>query len=81
MGGGENNNKNLKALDVQIDGNHYKDMKIQPIEFCHANELGGAESAAIKYICRHRNKNGKADLKKAIHTLQILIELEYGEEK
>ena len=66
-----------KALDIQVGGGHYKDMKIQPIEFCHANNIGAAEGAAIKYICRHRFKNGRVDLEKAIHTLQVLIELEY----
>jgi hypothetical protein len=48
-------------------------MKIQPAHFCHANGLGGLETEAIKYICRWKNKNGIEDLKKAIHTLQILI--------
>lgn len=30
-------------------------------------------------VCRHRRKNGKEDLLKAIHEIQLLIELEYGE--
>ena len=64
----------------QEGGSHYKDMKIQPAHFCHANGLGGLEFAAIKYICRWKNKNGIEDLKKAIHTLQILIYEEENKE-
>jgi len=67
----------VSALDTQIAGGHYKDMAIQPIEFCQMNRLGYAESLAIKYICRHGKKNGKQDVEKAIHCLQLLIELEY----
>lgn len=64
------------ALDGQIDGHHYKYMKIQPIEFCHANNLGACETLAIKYISRWKKKNGINDIRKAIHSLELLIELE-----
>lgn len=67
-----------KAKDVQVGGNHYRDMAIQPWEFCQRNELNYAESNVVKYVCRHRKKNGKQDLEKAIHNIQMLIELEYG---
>jgi hypothetical protein len=30
----------------------------------------------VKYVTRWRDKNGVADLKKAIHYLELLIELE-----
>ena len=29
--------ENKSALKTQVGGNHYKDLKIQPIEFIHAN--------------------------------------------
>jgi hypothetical protein len=64
-------------LDAQVGGGHYKDMKIQPVEFCHANKMGGIESAVVKYVCRHRAKNGEQDIDKAIHLLQLLKQLEY----
>ncbi len=66
-------------LSTQVDGDHYKKLAIQPIEYSVKNKLGFAEGNAIKYITRHRDKNGKVDLEKAIHCLQLLIELEYGE--
>jgi len=73
---------NLKnVMERQEGGNHYKGMAIQPIEFCQKNQLNYCESNAIKYICRHRKKNGAEDIRKAIHNLQILLELEYGIDK
>jgi hypothetical protein len=68
-------------LSTQVGGDHYKSMKIQPVEFIHANKLGYVEGAIIKYVCRFRNKNGKQDLEKARHFLDLLIAMEYPEEK
>lgn len=62
----------------QIGGGHYKDMPIQPAEFCQKNNLNFCESAVIKYICRHKNKNGAEDIEKAIHFLHLLLEWEYN---
>ena len=69
------------ALDVQTGGDHYKDMKIQPVEFIHANGLPFIEGAIIKYVCRHKAKNGRQDLERARHFIDMLLELEYPEEK
>jgi len=69
------------ALGRQVGGNHYKDYAIQPAEFCQRNKIPFCEATAIKYLCRHRNKAGKQDLEKAKHFIDILIDLEYGEQK
>lgn len=69
--------KPTSALDKQVSGNHYKDCGIQPIEYIHANNLNYFEGNAVKYITRHRKKNGKADIEKAIHYLELLLEMEY----
>lgn len=66
----------MSALNEQIAGNHYKKLKIQPIEYIHANGIPFAEGSVIKYVTRWRDKNGIADLKKARHFLDLLIELE-----
>ena len=66
----------MTALDTQVGGGHYKDMAIQPLEFIHANGIPHFEACAIKYLCRWRGKNGKEDLKKAIHYIELLLELE-----
>jgi hypothetical protein len=64
------------ALDVQVAGNHYKDLAIQPVEYIHANGIGYFEGNVIKYVSRWRNKNGIKDLEKAKHYIELLIELE-----
>ena len=69
----------MKASDKQIAGSHYKNLKIQPVEFCQKNELNYCESAIIKYVCRHRNKNGAEDIQKVIHYAELLLELEYAD--
>lgn len=67
-----------KAKDKQVGGDHYKNMKIQPSEFIMANGLNWCEGNAIKYICRHALKHGKADLEKAKHYIDLLIEEKYS---
>ena len=66
----------FSALEKQVAGNHYKDLPIQPVEYIHANALGYFEGNVIKYVSRWRNKNGVADLEKAKHYIELLIELE-----
>lgn len=66
----------MSALDTQVAGDHYRLLKIQPIEFIHANGIPFAEGNVIKYVARWRDKGGIADLEKAKHYLELLIELE-----
>ena len=66
----------FSALEKQVAGSHYKDLPIQPVEYIHANALGYFEGNVIKYVSRWRNKNGVADLEKAKHYIELLIELE-----
>ncbi len=67
----------MSSLNVQTGGDHYKNRTIQPVQYVHANNLNFFEGSVLKYITRHRQKNGKQDLEKAIHYLQMLIEFEY----
>lgn len=64
------------ALAVQVAGSHYKDMKVQPMEYSMANGLDACQHTAIKYISRFRSKGGIEDLRKAIHVIEMLIEFE-----
>lgn len=66
----------MTALNKQVAGNHYKDLPIQPVEYIYANALGYFEGNVVKYVSRWRNKNGIADLEKAKHYIELLIELE-----
>jgi hypothetical protein len=71
--------KGSRATDVQVGGNHYKDFKIRPIEYISKNKLDFLEGNIIKYVSRHRNKNGAEDIRKIIHYAELILELEYGE--
>lgn len=66
----------VEALKGQVGGDHYKKLKIQPVEYIHANNIGFAEGSAIKYLTRWRDKGGVEDLKKAKHFIELLIDLE-----
>ena len=63
----------------QIGGDHYRSMVIQPSEFINKNNIPFAEGNAIKYLCRHKQKNQKEDLLKAIHYIEMAIERDYAE--
>jgi hypothetical protein len=69
----------LKAIDTQVGGNHYRDLKIQVSDYIYENNLNWYQGNAIKYISRYNRKSKDTakqleDLKKAIHYIQLLIE-------
>lgn len=64
----------------QIGGDHYSGFAIPPIDFVVKNKLGFLEGNAIKYIVRHGKKNGKEDLLKAVHYIEMMIEEYYPDE-
>lgn len=65
-----------KPLDVQIGGDHYKSMAIQPMEYSMANKLDACQHTIIKYVTRFRGKGGIQDLEKAKHCIELLIHFE-----
>ena len=71
----------MSVYKKQVGGSHYLKMKIQPSEFANKNNLPFAEGNAIKYICRHKYKGGKEDLKKAKHYIEMIEERDYQTEK
>lgn len=66
----------MSALTKQVNGSHYSQRAIQPVEYIHGNGIGYMEGNVIKYVTRWRDKGGIADLEKAKHYLEMLIELE-----
>jgi len=68
-------------LDIQVGGGHYKDLKIQPIEFIFANKIPFIEGSIIKYAARWRDKGGIQDLEKIKHYCDLLIQLENDNNK
>lgn len=71
----------INALTKQVGGGHYKEFGIQPVEYIHANNLSFLEGNVVKYITRHKSKNGIEDIKKVIHYCELIIELEYNQKK
>ncbi len=67
----------MSALKTQVGGNHYKGLAIQPAVYCQLNRLNYCESSVVQYVTRHHEKNGREDIEKAIHCLEMLLELEY----
>lgn len=51
---------------------HY-DFAIQPVEYITKNGLGFCEGNVVKYISRWKQKNGREDLLKARHYIDILL--------
>lgn len=59
------------VMAVQHGGRHYKDLAIQPTEFCQRNGLDFCIGSILKYLTRYRAKNGIEDLCKARHFVEI----------
>ena len=62
---------------TQHGGDHYKDKAIQVWDFIAANKLDYFQGNIVKYVCRHPDKGGLEDLKKARHYIDKIIEMEY----
>ena len=63
------------ANEKQVGGDHYRTKTIQPWDFIIANGLPFLEGNVVRYVCRHRGKGGLADLEKAKHYIEKLIEI------
>lgn len=61
------------AKDTQVGGSHYQ-LPLQPIEYIMKNGLGYCEGNIVKYVSRHKQKNGKEDLLKAKQYIDFLLE-------
>lgn len=66
------------SLKRQIGGSHYREMKVQPIEYIMANDMDYCEGAIVKYISRHRQKGGPDDIRKIKHYCDLILQMEYG---
>lgn len=74
--------KRRQATDQQVGGDHYKSFPIQPAIFTHKNKLTFLEGCVVKRVARHsRGGKGRQDIEKAIHELQMILELEYGDDQ
>lgn len=63
----------------EVGGSHYK-MAIEPWDFIYANHIPFDESCIIKYVCRHKQKNGAEDIKKIISYAKHILKTQYNED-
>jgi hypothetical protein len=56
----------------------YAQYGIQPIDYIFENNLDFFQGSVVKYITRHKDKDGLEDVKKAMHFCILLAEREYG---
>jgi hypothetical protein len=61
------------AYARQEGGTHYVTLPIQPIKFAMQNHWDSAAFSVLKYVTRHRSKNGLVDLKKARHFVDLRL--------
>jgi hypothetical protein len=69
----------MSATDNQEGGDHYRLLDPQPATVLRCWQTPHLEGEAIYRILRHRRKNGAEDIRKAIHTLELVLELDYGQ--
>lgn len=67
------------ANKSQVEGTHYLHCAVQPWDYISGNGIPYLEGNIIKYVSRWRDKGGIADLHKAKHYLEKLIEVEVVE--
>ena len=68
----------MSSSNNEVGGNHYKKLKISPVEYIRANNLDFFEGNVVKYVSRHRYKNGEEDILKAVDYLRMILKDEYG---
>lgn len=72
----------MSANDRQVEGDHYKKYgDLQPWDLWHLFNLNPFQATIIKYVIRYQDKHGVRDLKKALHTIEKLIEVEEDKAK
>lgn len=65
----------MNAINFQVGGSHYKNLKMQPIELIVKLRCSFIQGNIIKYISRYKKKKGLEDLDKCIHYAQLAIDL------
>ena len=71
----------MRSKETQIGGDHYSKRKIQPFDIIDEYDLDYYEGAALKYLLRHKDKNGKEDLLKLKDYADCIIDRQYPEKK
>jgi len=64
----------MRDSKTQIGGDYYSKRKIQPIDIIREYGLNFFEGNALKYLLRHRDKNGRQDIEKMIDYGQMILD-------
>ena len=72
-------NDQWKGGSTNIRPTYYAKYKIDPWTFIIENQLGMDVGSVVKYVVRHRDKNGVEDLNKAIKCIEMMKEFYYNE--
>jgi hypothetical protein len=68
----------MNPFDKQVAGSHYIALEPQPAEVLRDWKVPHLEGEVIYRTLRHKHKNGAEDIRKAIHTLELILRLDYG---
>ena len=68
------------ATNNQVAGTHYKQSKIQPIDYIYANKLSYNLGSCLKYITRSKGEKSDrvTDLLKAKHFIDLELQMVHG---
>ena len=72
-------NDQWKGGSTSIRPVYYAKYKIDPWTFIIENQLGMDVGSVVKYVVRHKDKNGVEDLNKAIKCIEMMKEYYYNE--
>lgn len=63
------------ANERQVGGKHYKGAEYQHWDYANDLRLPYLVGYATRYVARHRRKNGREDIEKALHTVDKIMEV------
>ena len=68
------------ATNNQVAGTHYKQSRIQPIDYIYANNLSYNLGSCLKYITRSKGEKSDrvTDLLKAKHFIDLELQMVHG---
>ncbi|MGN0929853.1 MAG: DUF3310 domain-containing protein [Alphaproteobacteria bacterium] len=70
-----------KNMEMKYDTPSHYESTIQPVDYIVANGLDFFDGNVVKYVTRHRKKNGAKDILKAIHYCKMILKYTYGIEE
>jgi len=67
-----------ELLKKEVGGSHYNTLGMQPVELCSEAGFDFFQGSVLKYVTRHKTKNGAEDIKKAIHFAEFGDSMSYN---